>query len=181
MNATTEHYNDGLYRVVSGQDTDCENPSDFMEDEAFVVAFHRNFHVTRDGISSFRDVESVADQYHLFPLSAYIHSGVRIYLGTHMVCEWDSGGVGYVMAKKSEISAEEAEQKAKWIVEAWNTYLSGDVWWVRLERIAPGEWEEVESLYGIYGRESLEHEAMCMENYAKQLRQSGGEQCQRGM
>jgi hypothetical protein len=87
--------------------------------------------------------------YEVFPLQAYIHSGVALSLGAFS-CPWDSGQVGYVLIKLSEVGEGMARQCAEGLVETWNQYLSGDVWGYS---ITDSDGEEVEhgSCWGFYG------------------------------
>lgn len=91
----------------------------------------------------------VFNEYHVFALSAYIHSGVRLYLGTNKVCQWDSGSVGAVLVSKEEWKEEsQAVKVAEGLVESWNDYLSGNVYGYIIK---DENGSEVDSCYGYYG------------------------------
>ena len=101
--------------------------------------------------------------YEVFPLQAYIHGGVALSLGS-FPCPWDSGHVGWVLVKESDHRddfgehGEARRRRAEALVEAWNQYLSGDVWGYV---IADGDGEEVEhgSCWGFYGLDECIAEA----------------------
>lgn len=91
----------------------------------------------------------VFKNYHVFTLSAYIHSGVRLYLGTGKVCQWDSGVVGAVLVSKEEFKTEaKAGKVAEGLLETWNDYLSGNVYGFIVE---DKNGNHLESCYGFYG------------------------------
>ena len=93
--------------------------------------------------------------YEVFPLQAYIHGGVALSLGAFS-CPWDSGQVGYVLIKLSDVGEGKARECAERLVETWNQYLSGDVWGFS---ITDSDGEEVESCWGIYGLEDCIEDA----------------------
>jgi len=93
----------------------------------------------------------------VFPLAAYIHSGVHLSVGSCSVgCRWDSGQVGWVFVKEENGWGERDgkpithEQIAQWLVDGWNQYLSGDVWCFVIE---DSDGEVLDSCGGIYGME----------------------------
>jgi hypothetical protein len=97
------------------------------------------------------------DEWELFPLHAYIHSGVALSLGTSYPfdCRWDACQVGFVFVKKEngwetneDGSAITLQQIAEWRVETWNQYLSGDIWYVSIQ---DSDGETIESFGGVYG------------------------------
>lgn len=70
-------------------------------------------------------------KYHIFPLEAYIHSGVRLYLsgGCAVDRAWDVSQLGMVFVSKKEWRMKKsAEKAARGLIETWNAYLSGDVY-----------------------------------------------------
>jgi len=97
-------------------------------------------------------------EYYIFPLSAYIHSGVSLYLGTHKVCQWDSSQVGLVFVKKNECKTKrKAEKLAQGLIEEWNTYLSGSIYGYMIEPIDDIEGKgEAGGCWGFYGYDHKE-------------------------
>ena len=126
------------------------------------------------------------ERYVVFPLFAYIHSGVTLSLG-EFSCRWDSGQIGWLVvdlgpaalfleeaAHKDKESIltwieecgekrEKARQRAKATVEMWNQYLSGDVWGYVVYKIEMCSLEHkhrniVDSCWGYYGKGEAELE-----------------------
>ena len=171
-------YEEDGWRVRVESDYDAESPDCLWEsDESFIVSFHRHFTVTRKGLGSPEDIGDWEEDYLIIPLSAYIHSGVHLYTGTDKVCRWDSCQVGYVLVKK-DIDYADASELAERIVGIWNTYLSGDVWRVVVEKLSCsgcGTWEEHDSLSCIYGEDGVDPE---VERWAEHLASfNKGEAC----
>lgn len=96
--------------------------------------------------------------YHIFPLSAYIHSGVLLSMRSSFPCDpqgWDTSTCGVVMASKKEWRMKKSAMKAAQSkVEEWNMYLSGDVWGV-IQEYFDKEKNQVDhdSCWGYYGYE----------------------------
>lgn len=73
----------------------------------------------------------LAKGYYTFPLEAYIHSGVKLYLsgGCAVDRAWDVSQLGLVFVARSEWKTRaKAEKAARGLIETWNQYLSGDVY-----------------------------------------------------
>ena len=118
------------------QDIDAESPADFEcpENGVFLVTTrNRYFEVIPKGYS----VESIAEHmkthrtyhgFYVWPLFAYIHSGVALSLGRKYPfnCPWDSGQIGFILVKRG--TSKDLETNAQGLVDTWNQYLSGDVW-----------------------------------------------------
>ena len=93
----------------------------------------------------------------VLPLQAYIHGGVHLSLGS-FGCPWDSGQVGWVFVKEEnewgknkDGTAITHEQIAEWLVNEWNSYLSGDIWFVN---VLDSDGEVLESVGHIVGMEN---------------------------
>jgi hypothetical protein len=74
---------------------------------------------------------AVFESFHVFPLEAYIHSGVRLYLsgGCAVDRAWDVSQIGAVLVSRAEWPERDAAEKAaQGLIDTWNCYLSGDVW-----------------------------------------------------
>jgi hypothetical protein len=160
-------------------------PDENDEDEnLFLVNYHRDFDVRRDKIITERDARNwwredytdyyeedengnpikmlnipQSEKYWTFPLTCYVHSGVRLYIGDGRLPfdsqGWDTSHVGMVLVAKSEWTEEaDAEKAAHGLVETWNQYLSGDVYGVIVEVMdetgAPID-DEKDSCWGYYG------------------------------
>jgi len=135
--------------VLIERDEFIESPDQWGNDDVFLVAFNdRYFSVHREGYRSPEEARETAkaEGKILFPLSAYIHSGVALYLGTHRTCRFDSGQVGYIVVDPNDIPNPEAAASA--LVATWNQYCEGDVYFVRAEH-ASGEEEACGGIYGL--------------------------------
>lgn len=155
----------GRLTVRLEQDTYEEQPEG--DSSAFLCAWHnREFYVAPPGVKGHFDPQAVIDQYKgthwIFPLDAYIHSGVSLALageGGHWPDQqWDvSRNLGAIFcAKKEWRMRKKAEKYARAVVEEWNQYLSGDVWGYIVE---DQDGETLESVWGFYGSEYAEKEA----------------------
>ena len=121
----------------------------WADDKIFLVHYHRDFWVDRPSLVSKDEIadwyhrqageaecdpesDLIDNRYYIFPVAAYIHSGVYLSLGhsfRHDPGGWDTSHVGAVLASKHEFpSEEEACKAAESLIESWNTYLSGDVY-----------------------------------------------------
>jgi hypothetical protein len=151
MNKETITYKDRTFEII--QDEDARNPQEDSDTGLFIIAKHDQFYVPAPGekrINQDPDVEKspFLKTHWIFPLEAYIHSGVRLAFGNEGNFpdrRWDVSQVGWVFASKKEwrLSAK-ARAAAESLIETWNQYLSGDVW-----GYDTGE----DSCWGFYGRD----------------------------
>ena len=156
----SETYEINGYKIRIEQDMEGQSPDEWGNGDVFLVANHRDFTVKRDGFEA--DVfhhhldekdgppRAWRGDHHYLPLYAYIHSGVALSLGREgqFSCRWDSCQVGWVIVNKSDISEGLRGKAAQALVDEWNQYLSGDVWWVQ---ISDRRGDEIESCGGFYG------------------------------
>lgn len=142
------------YEIEVCYDTDASSPDDWGNDESFIVYDHRQFCVRRKGFDArdiFEHTSEVGrmfyDGYYVFPLYAYIHSGVSLSLGSGSD-KWDTSMSGFVLVKREKgcWSKQKAEKYAEGLVESWNEYLSGEVY---------GYNSEVGGCWGFYGDEGM--------------------------
>ena len=88
------------------------------------------------------------NNYYIFPVDAYIHSGVNLSLANtknYPDRKWDVSTTGYILVKKDMVKSTEnldankildfpnhletrAKEYAEGLIETWNQYLSGDVY-----------------------------------------------------
>jgi hypothetical protein len=121
-------------------DQDPESPDAWGNDDMFIVYDHRDFNIQRKGFDPgaiFEDTQrlkkSFYDGYHVFPLYAYIHSGVSLSLGRDsypFTCPWDTSMAGFVLVEKTKgwsWRRDKARKCAESLVSEWNIYLSGQV------------------------------------------------------
>lgn len=145
------------YEIETFYDDVSFSPDEWGNEEMFVVYDHRDFYVKRKGFDPadiFRHINEVKryfyNGYYVFPLYAYIHSGVALSLGRGgypFNCPWDTSYKGFVLVKRQKGWAW-TNSKARVVAEAevkeWNQYLSGEVY---------GYNSEVCSCCGFYGTE----------------------------
>ncbi len=154
------------------QDSDVEAPEN--DDGLFIVTTrNRYFEVLHDGKDARTCMEDkeLCKQYWIFPLNAYIHSGVSLSLssGYPYNDQWDGGQIGFVFAAKSEWRYRTRELKkccsaqtaAAGHVQTWNQFLSGDVWGYDITQ----DDEDIDSCWGFYGLEYCKQEAITTVEY----------------
>jgi hypothetical protein len=132
------------------------SPEDWRNDELFLVYDHRDFTVKVKGFDP-EDIfqyfqenpkKVLYEGYFVFPVYAYIHTGVCLSLGRDsypFTCRWDTSFRGFVLCKKQKgcYTSKKAYDLAEGLIEEWNQYLSGDVY---------GYNSEVGSCWGFYGK-----------------------------
>jgi hypothetical protein len=146
-------------------------------DREFLVFYHRDFYVTRDSVITELDVKNwfaggkipQAKTYHIFPLSAYIHSGIVLKLGTESFpgdeARWDTSVMGVVMVAKAHARLRKsAACSAQRLVDDYNKYLSQDIWEVVISQSDGGTADGDKTAYrsGIVGWDQAKREAMDM-------------------
>jgi len=164
-------------RYLVQDDSPAGDPDD-GDDALFLVHYHRSFDVRQDKVIIEDDLrrwyqgEKIAQEkeHWIFPVSAYIHSEVRLSLGNMRDASggfdgagWDTSHVGAVLASKKEWRTRKAAEKAALgKVETWNQYLAGDIWGCVLEKYdhekntIEGGRDDVWGYYGYkYALESL--------------------------
>lgn len=151
-----------------------QSPQSDGDTGLFIVANHRQFYVPEPGEKRIPEsAKEVVDKYKkthwVFPLEAYIHSGVRLALGgegNFPDRQWDVSQLGFVFAAKSDWRLSKSARKvALGLIETWNQYLSGDVWyWEILDE----DGTVVESCGGCFGEEDARKMAIdCAKHHAK--------------
>lgn len=153
------------YTINIYPDYDSETPDDWGDTDVFLVAFHRDFTVNRDGfdVDTMRAVMNkgkneddekderameILHDYHVFGLEAYIHSGVSLslsYEGNYPDRRWDVSQLGCVMVSKKEARLRKtAHTRAKGLLETWNAVLGGSVYGFVVEK----DGEHLDSCWG---------------------------------
>jgi hypothetical protein len=162
---------EGKYLIKVVQDENADSPDCWGNDDAFVVYDHRQFYVKREGFDP-REIwehlqtgKKLYNGYFIFPLYAYIHSGVALSVGDHNFpdARWDVSMTGFVLVKrvKGMYTSDKAFKLAEAITEEWNQYLSGDVYGYKIYDMTGADIEEddecegefVDSCWGFYGEE----------------------------
>ena len=149
------------------QDDHYDTPDTEGDDRLFLVHYHRDCWIEAprkiieeaDLAMLYRGekaehLERIQKEYHVFPVSAYIHSGVQLSLqggNFHPFDEqgWDTSHVGAVFVSKAEWrTRKKAETVAHGLVETWNDHLSGNVHGYVIE---DADGEHVDSCWGFVG------------------------------
>ena len=164
-----------------------ESPDDWGNEDMFLVAYHRDFYVEResfvqksdaqlliasdkslkedveDGLLDEFDIErldKIKKEYFIFPLEAYIHSGIHLSIGNegnYPDRQWDVSCIGLIFIRKDE--AENQKDKAhiiaKGLLDTWNDYLSGNVYGYVID----GDGDSVWGFYGDYNKSGILDEA----------------------
>lgn len=155
-------------------DYNAESPDDWGDENAFFVCDNREMEVKREGFDmetvarAFGDCKDddgeedaaavrIAKDFHIFPIEAYIHSGIVLHFdgGAKIDRRWDvSGGFGFILVSREE-AKDDAEGKriASGILEEWNDYLSGNVYGYTID---DGENGSVWGYYGNYEENALD-------------------------
>lgn len=151
------------YKLVVERDPNPESPADWLDGDTrcFIEARHRSFTVR---LSEEQRAIVHNGTHRRAPLFAYIHGGVHLFLregdaeraaGSH--AGWDTCQVGWVYLGPADVENPDPDKLAGHVVDAWNMYLSGDVWcWRVLD--THNEDEVVESLSNCYGEDSAREE-----------------------
>jgi len=144
-------------------DDDAQSPSEWGDKGLFLVANHRDCYIPEPGEKRITNdarelVDSWKDTHWIFPLEAYIHSGVVLALsgeGNFPDRQWDVSQLGFVFAAKKEWRFRKSARKAALsLVKEWNLYLSGDVWGFVVDPDG-----ENDSCWGFYGFDYCVEEA----------------------
>ena len=143
------------------QDADATSPSEWGDEALFLVANHRDCYIPEPEEKRITNnaselVERYRGTHWIFPLEAYIHSGVRLALsgeGNFPDRQWD------VSREEWPVDAAKARQAALCKVEEWNQYLSGEVYGCIIE---DDNGKTVDSCWGFYGYKHAQEEGARM-------------------
>lgn len=142
--------------VLEIQEDGCpESPNTWGDTEIFLVYDHRQFNVEREGYKP-KDIfeylsnkeqykGSKLDNYFIFKVFAYIHSGVSLSISPNEngFDTWDTSSTGYILVDKNDFDFDlqrkgnkDLKDKTDYqiathyalnLIKNWNDYLSGDV------------------------------------------------------
>lgn len=181
MRNATEKFEHHGVTVEIHQDEDAHSPQENGDEGLFLVSGHDQFYVMPPGEKGRLDWDEVKERYQkthwCFSIEAYIHSGVHLSMshqGNYPDRRWDVSQVGAIFAAKKEWRlSKSAEKSARSYLNAWNQYLSGDVWGYIVGEDTPFG----ESCWGFYGLEYCKTEARSMaEHVAKRIQKEKGEE-----
>jgi hypothetical protein len=135
----------------------------FEDDEGYQCAMDE-YHADFDDCN---DIKSKYVHYFIFPVDAYIHSGVHLSLANtekYPDRRWDVSTTGYILVKKEMINLEgennfqvgesEAKEYAENLIQTWNQYLSGEIYGYQILKT---ENKEIDSCWGFFGDDPNEN------------------------
>lgn len=155
-------YKDMFYEVQQEQNP--VNPNDMWED-IFLVYDHRNFYVEVPGFDAkevYQNLEKYEKNYKIFPVYAYIHSGVKLSIVNDVYPfndRWDVSFKGFVLI---DIKNKDLEALVDVFIKEWNQYLEGDVWCLKIytkttcKECGSNHYELVEDFGHVYGYREVE-------------------------
>lgn len=186
MNERYEEIDHNGYRIAIECDEYAENPDDWGNDEMFLVYDHRDFCVRRKGFDPddiferMQEGKKTYNGYWVFPVYAYIHSGVALSLGRNsypFTDRWDVSFKGFALVKrmKHQWSEDKAYNLAEGLIKTWNMYLSGEVYGFNVYELDEDgeEVDSIDSCWGFYGDEGIKQiidESKCLINGEIELR-----------
>jgi len=180
------------------QDEICESPNEWGNTDLFLVHDHRDFTVKREGfegqklynyyellsminspkttkedkesfLEEINDNYSKFDNYFIFPVFAYIHSGIALSLGNNSYpfsCSFDTSFAGFIVADKKQLDFDYNRKNndkfkdlsdqeiayifAEGLIEEWNDFLSGNVYGFQIFDNNDLD-NEIDACYGFYG------------------------------
>lgn len=107
--------------------------------------------------------------YHYLPVFGYSHGGLTI-ATTPFNCPWDSGFIGFVYITPDQLKAwqptwknltkKRRESIKEWLkadVNLWDDYFNGRVYGFTITESHEEYEKEIDSLWGIYGNDYLNH------------------------
>jgi hypothetical protein len=122
-------------------DTEASSPNEDGSADAFVVFTHRSFEVQVEGFKPIDIYEHIQktnkffyDGCFVFPLYAYIHSGVALSLGNTKYPfndRWDVSNTGFIVVRRVKgwtWTRAKALKIAEGICSMWNEHLGGETY-----------------------------------------------------
>jgi hypothetical protein len=143
-------------------------PDDWGDTSVFMVSrLTRHLHLPMPKAFETWTMKQMEKKFRIFDVDAYIHSGVALALsGEHSFPDqqWDVafGAVKMFVARSETRVPRKALKMARCLVETWNQYLSGDVWYYTIE---DDDGNTLDSGSGLYGEEYARKEAEDMLAY----------------
>jgi hypothetical protein len=137
MSDEVESYEYRGCKVRIMYDPNGSDPMEYEDTSLFLVANHRSFYVPEPGEKRVpNDPAELLKRYKkthwIFPLEAYIHSGVRLAYsnqGDFPDRCWDVSQLGFVFVSKKEWRlSKKAKAAGQDLIAHWNCHLSGEVY-----------------------------------------------------
>jgi len=162
-------YNGYKINIYQDENDFNDTPGDWGNNDCFLVHYHRdcwieNKQVEEDDIAQwYRGNKSLEKKWWVFPVAAYIHSGVVLSLGSgrHFPdYNWDVSHVGALLVeRKRGLRETKAHKWAEGLIETWNDYLSGNIYGYMIEDYKGNEEGGIWGFYGDYEKSGLIDEA----------------------
>lgn len=155
-----EEFKDKLKHTIQAVD---ERLEDRFEDLVNGIAEYteNDLEELNDHYQRYIDLYNTYGDYHIFPVYAYIHSGVALSLGNSTYPfndRWDVSCSGFMLVP-TNIAAEEsdAEEVAKGLIREWNMVLRGEVYSYIIDDPFG---QDVDALAGLFGEDHLMENAI---------------------
>ena len=179
----------GDYEVKVFQDEYPDSPRDW-DNLGKMVCFHRRYNLgdkhgySHDQYDSWEEMEEAIKKIEsacvILPLYLYDHGGITISTSSFS-CQWDSGRVGFIYAKKEDVYKEYGVKRmTKDIIEkvtnllegevkTYDQYLRGDVYKYEIYKVSRCDQghehlEFEDACSGFYGEDSCLEEALYIAN-----------------
>lgn len=116
--------------------------------------------VKKEWIDELNNYDDYSNKYEIFPLYAYIHSGVSLSLsktGYPFTCRFDTSMEGFIFVKKDVKWVHPLNEVAQSLVDSWNNCLSGNVYGFVITKdnyckcCKNNSIDEIDSCWGFYG------------------------------
>ena len=156
--AQTEFYKG--FQIAIHYDEDSESPREW-DNFGIMYCFHKRYNLGDKHDLSVEEAEIMAESHFNEALPLYLYDHSEITMSTDpFSCQWDSGQVGWIIATEEQMKKEfgvarltrEHRAKTRKImegeVEAYDQYLTGDIWGYIIE---DEDGMHIDSLWSMYG------------------------------
>ena len=140
-NDSIETINYKGFEIETFRDENASSPDEWANDDCFLIYDHRDFNVKMKGFDPdeiFEHIQATKklffEDYYVFPVYAYIHSGVSLSLSNSNYPfndRWDVSFKGFALVKRQKgwtYQRKKAYKVAESVVSEWNQYLGGEVY-----------------------------------------------------
>ena len=110
------------------------SPEEWEDNELFLVSYNnRELWVVPNGLEDKHDLlcrfsDGIYEDYYVFPVSIFSHSGVQLSFGNRGGWDW-SNGWAFILAHKDMCNTKDlAFSAASALLKCWNEYLGGEVY-----------------------------------------------------
>ena len=130
------------------------SPEDWTDQELFIISDHSDCYIGMNRDIDIHDqdqLEELKKEYFIYPLYAYIHSGVSLSINNEIYPfndRWDSGQIGLAFCKKDINADPDPIKLLQGLITEWNYYLSGAVYGYQ---ITDPNGDDLDSCYGFTG------------------------------